>query len=215
LIFDILAETTIKNVALNSGTLHWLARMPFNLCMDTGSVVYYAYGQKIETRRWIMDLCPCGSGIAYPECCEPLISGHAGASTAEALMRSRYSAYVKTKIDYIYETTHASQRAQFNREESIAWSRKAEWHSLEILGIQGGGDQDTEGTVEFVARYREKERMVKHHEIAEFVRENGVWFFKDGQTPKQEQAVRQGPKVGRNDPCPCGGGKKYKKCCGR
>jgi preprotein translocase subunit SecA len=27
--------------------------------------------------------------------------------------------------------------------------------------------------------------------------------------------VRSGPKVGRNDPCPCGSGKKYKQCCGK
>ena len=161
-----------------------------------------------------MDACPCGSGGTYTDCCEPLIKGRQAAETAEALMRSRYSAYAKTEIDYLYETTHVSQRDKFNREESAVWSKKAEWISLEIIRTECGGREDISGTVEFVARYREKERMVKHHEIAEFVRENGAWFFKDGHSPKPEQAIRKGPKIGRNDPCPCGSGKKYKKCCG-
>jgi SEC-C motif-containing protein len=161
-----------------------------------------------------MDPCPCGSGQAYADCCEPLIDGLRPAETAEALMRSRYSAYAKTRIDYIRETTHESQRSQFNQDESTAWSRKADWISLEILRTEDGGPEDTVGVVEFVARYREKARMVRHHEIAEFVRESDRWLFKDGHAPKPEQAIRQGPKIGRNDPCPCGSGKKYKKCCG-
>ena len=161
-----------------------------------------------------MESCPCGSGQAYIECCHPIIQGGQVAQTAEALMRSRYCAYVKAEIDYIYDTTHASQRSKFNREESLAWSRKAEWQALEILRTEDGGPEDDSGIVEFVARYREKGKAVQHHEIAEFTREDGRWYFVDGHAPKPSQSIRQGPKVGRNDPCPCGSGKKYKKCCG-
>lgn len=162
-----------------------------------------------------MELCPCGSGDTYAGCCEPLIRGERDAETAEVLMRSRYSAYAKVEIDYLYQTTHRSQRSTFNHEESAAWSKKAQWISLEVLRTEKGGPDEDVGIVEFVARYREKERLVNHHEIAEFVRGEGGWRFKDGHSPKPEQAIRKGPKIGRNDPCTCGSGKKHKKCCGR
>jgi SEC-C motif-containing protein len=162
-----------------------------------------------------MELCPCGSGDAYAGCCEPLIRGERNAETAEALMRSRYSAYAKAEIDYLYQTTHPSQRLKFNHEESAAWSKKSQWISLEVLRTEKGGPGEDVGIVEFVARYREKDRLVNHHEIAEFVHEEGGWRFKDGHSPKPEQAIRKGPKIGRNDPCLCGSGKKHKKCCGR
>jgi SEC-C motif-containing protein len=162
----------------------------------------------------MMEICPCGSGRDYADCCEPLIQGARAAETAEALMRSRYSAYVTNQIDYIYETTHDSQRSKFNRAESQAWSRNTEWQSLEILRSEAGGSGDDSGVVEFIARYREKGKAVQHHEVADFVKEEGRWYFMDGRAPKPAQVVRQGPKIGRNDPCPCGSKKKYKKCCG-
>ena len=161
-----------------------------------------------------MELCPCGSELPFSKCCEPYISGDQTAPTAEALMRSRYSAYVKIKIDHIHDTTHASQRSEFNREDSEAWSRRADWRSLEIIRTEKGGIDDTQGSVEFVARYRDKGKMCQHHEVAEFKKEGEQWFFFDGHAPDPVQAVRKGEKIGRNQPCPCGRGKKYKKCCG-
>ena len=161
-----------------------------------------------------MDLCPCGSEQQYTQCCEPYILGSLDTPTAEALMRSRYAAYVKTKIDYIYETTHIRQRDKFNHKESEDWSQKTDWHSLEIRRTEKGGEEDQTGVVEFIARYRNRGKMAMHHEVAEFKKEDGKWFFLDGHAPKHEQVIRQGDKIGRNDPCPCGSGKKYKKCCG-
>jgi SEC-C motif-containing protein len=121
---------------------------------------------------------------------------------------------VKTEIDYIYETTHKQQRDQFNRDESEAWSKKTEWHSLEIRNIEAGGEGDDAGMVEFIARFRNKGKLAQHHEVAEFKKVDGLWLFYDGHAPKLEQVKRQGAKIGRNDPCPCASGKKYKKCCG-
>lgn len=161
-----------------------------------------------------MELCPCGSGRDIIECCNPFLQGQQTPLTAESLMRSRYTAYVKTEIDYIYETTHPSQRSKFNRQESLQWSRNTDWQSLEVLRTEKGDETDDTGIVEFVARYREKSKAVQHHEIAEFKKEGGRWFFVDGHAPKPIQSIRQGPKIGRNDPCPCASGKKYKKCCG-
>ncbi len=162
-----------------------------------------------------MEACPCGSKKGYGECCEPLIQGDKIADTAQALMRSRYSAHVKSENDYLFDTTHPDKREGYDREGIAQWSKKAEWQSLEILNIEDGGPEDTKGVVEFVARYREKTKPVKHHEIAEFVKEDGRWYFYDGNAPKLVTMVRKGPKIGRNDPCTCGSGKKYKKCCGR
>jgi SEC-C motif domain protein len=170
--------------------------------------------QQYRTKEMVMEICPCGSGLDYLQCCLPYIQGTNNAPTAEALMRSRYCAYVTSEIDYIYHTTHASQRSKFNREESLAWSRKADWKSLEIVGVESGGPEDNSGAVEFVALYHEKGKAIRHHEIAEFTKEAGRWYFVDGHAPKPVQAIRQGPKIGRNDPCPCGSGRKFKKCCG-
>ena len=162
-----------------------------------------------------MDLCPCGSEKAYEECCQPLISGERQAETAEALMRSRYTAHAKKEFDYIFDTTHPDSRDENDRKGTAAWSRKLEWQWLKIQDVANGGPDDDTGTVEFIARYRKNGKAFDHHELAEFIKADDRWYFKDGQPPATEQVVRQGPKVGRNDPCPCGSGKKYKKCCGR
>ena len=161
-----------------------------------------------------MEPCPCGSSQAYSDCCEPLIQGLQHAKTAEALMRSRYSAFVKTEVDYIHNTIDPAKHQEFNRAETEAWSKNSEWQGLEILQTRDGGIEDKTGTVEFVARFLDKGKTVKHHEVAEFEKINGTWFFMDGHAPKPVQFIRQEPKIGRNDPCPCGSGKKFKKCCG-
>jgi SEC-C motif-containing protein len=162
-----------------------------------------------------MDLCPCGSENAYADCCQPLIDGDTHAETAEALMRSRYSAHAKKEFDYIYDTTLPANRQEDDRKGTAAWSRKLDWQRLEIRQMDAGGPDDDKGTVEFVARYRKNSKAFEHHEIAEFVRDDGRWYFKDGAPPPPVQTIRQGPKIGRNDPCTCGSGKKYKKCCGK
>lgn len=159
------------------------------------------------------DLCPCGSEKSYSDCCQPLIQGSQKAETAEELMRARYTAHVKTEVDFIYDSTHPKKRGGVDRKQVEAWSKKSEWLGLKIHAAEAGGAEDKAGTVEFTARYREKEKLVEHREIAEFVRRDGIWYFMDGKPPKPVQSIRQGPKIGRNDPCPCGSGKKYKKCC--
>ncbi len=161
-----------------------------------------------------MELCPCGSEKTYGDCCGVYIDGDQCAPTAEALMRSRYTAYTRIAIDYIYNTTHSSQRDNFDRKDNEKWAQKTDWQSLEIVNTIDGGAEDDTGVVEFIAQYREKGKPGRHHEIAEFRKEDGCWYFYDGRAPKIQQVKREGPKIGRNDPCPCGSSKKYKKCCG-
>jgi SEC-C motif-containing protein len=162
-----------------------------------------------------MENCPCGSEKTYADCCQPLIEGERRADTAEELMRSRYTAHAKKVYDYIFETTLPASRQDEDREGTAAWSKKLDWQRLEIRSVEKGGEDDDTGTVEFLARYRKNGKAFDHHEIAEFAREDGLWYFKDGRPPAPVQVIRQGPKIGRNDPCTCGSGKKYKKCCGR
>jgi len=161
-----------------------------------------------------MSECPCGSKQPYSRCCEPLHKG-APALTAEQLMRSRYSAYVKVELDYLKETIHAQERAEYNADNAREWAEQSVWERLEILETTGGGPDDQTGEVEFIAHYADaKGRKSTHHERALFEKDGGRWYFKDGNMVKQQTIRRDAPKVGRNEPCPCGSGKKFKKCCG-
>ena len=162
-----------------------------------------------------MASCPCCSEKEYESCCGPYLIGEKSAPTAEALMRSRYTAYVKGHIDYISETTHKSGLSDFDEEASRRWSRESEWQGLEILSSSEGRETDDEGEVEFIARYKQNGEEEAHHEKAIFKRAHGKWFFFDGKVVGPETYIRPDPKIGRNAPCPCGSGKKFKKCCGQ
>ncbi|HHI76785.1 MAG TPA: YchJ family protein [Gammaproteobacteria bacterium] len=162
-----------------------------------------------------MSACHCGSGRPYADCCGPLITGERPAPTAEALMRSRYSAYVVEAIDYLGETLHPEHRHDWDREATARWAAGADWRGLEILEVEGGGPDDTEGWVTFVARFVERGEPRRHQERSRFRRHQDRWYYVDGELPKPPTRRKEGPRVGRNDPCPCGSGRKYKKCCGR
>lgn len=156
--------------------------------------------------------CPCGSGASLGACCGPIIGG-TPAATAEALMRSRYTAYVIEEIDHIARTHSSEDSETFDQAEAESLARSAEWLGLEIQATSGGGEADETGTVEFATRYKKDGQLHVHHEKSEFRREDGKWVYVDGEmNPKG--APRRVDKVGRNEPCPCGSGKKYKKCCG-
>lgn len=162
-----------------------------------------------------MEQCPCGSGKNFSECCEPLIKGARFAQTAEELMRSRYCAYVKQEITYIVNTIFPEKLGDFDEEGIRRWSEQAQWQKLEILNVEDGGPADTEGKVEFIAQYIDKGKTNKHHEIGKFRKDNNRWYYCDAEFPTPRQVIRSEPKLKRNDPCPCGSGKKYKKCCGK
>jgi SEC-C motif-containing protein len=161
-----------------------------------------------------MDICPCGSNVSYAECCRPLIKGEKPAMTAEQLMRSRYSAYVKREIGYILTSLHPEHRSDYDEKSTRAWAESAEWHTFEIVETKGGGAEDLEGQVEFVVTFTDKGVRQQHHELSSFRKEGDTWYFTTGKNLPPPQAVRAAPKTGRNDPCPCGSGKKFKKCCG-
>jgi SEC-C motif-containing protein len=162
------------------------------------------------------EACPCDSGNDYQACCFPLHQGEKGADTAEQLMRSRYCAYVVGDVDYVEKTQVPDPNDPFDKESAKAWSESSDWLGLTIDDVVAGGPEDQKGEVDFTASYIDAEGREHHHkEHSYFVKKNGQWLFDHGDILTNEPYRREEPKVGRNDPCPCGSGKKFKKCCGK
>ncbi len=159
--------------------------------------------------------CPCGSGNTYDRCCEPFIRGESHPESAEQLMRSRYSAYALEEIPYIHATIHPDSRKDWDEEGARQWSKSSVWNGLKIIQTIAGGPGDDRGSVEFIARFSMRDDRLQHHELADFEKVSGRWYFKDGEMVKPKRVRREAPKIGRNEPCPCGSGKKYKQCCGK
>lgn len=161
------------------------------------------------------DKCPCGSGKNYGDCCEAIIKGTKKAETAESLMRARYSAYVAHEIDFIISSCdRGKDLAEIDKKATEDWSRKSTWNGLKIIRTEKGSASDDEGVVEFTADYTMNGMHDVHHEVSSFKKIAGEWKYVSGNTITTT-VKREGAKIGRNDPCPCGSGKKYKKCCGR
>ena len=173
-------------------------------------------------------LCPCCSKRAFSDCCEPLIKGTASAQSPEALMRSRYCAYTRQAVDYIFDTyansvkTAANENEQLTKAGITEWANNVTFVRLEILN--GSNDTDASvnresnlGFVEFAAYYLNKNVLHCLHEKSRFIREHPdgqhnehkQWHYIDG-TIIEEPTLN----LGRNDPCPCQSGKKFKKCHG-
>ena len=131
------------------------------------------------------DDCPCGSGRVYADCCGRLHGADIAAPTAEALMRSRYSAHVLKLEPYLLATWHASTRPAALRLD--AEEDRTQWLGLRLRRVR---QQDTDkAIVEFVARYRVGGgSAVRLHEISRFVREDGRWYYVDGVFPELEAA---------------------------
>lgn len=147
--------------------------------------------------------CPCGSEQLLTLCCGRY---HADtpAPSAEALMRSRYSAYALGLIDYLVRSTLPAQQAGIDHDAIRAWSLGSTWLGLEIEQAQLIEGKPQHAYVTFTAHWRDAGGAHSHRERSAFVRNNGQWYFID---PTVEL------KLGRNDACPCASGQKFKKCC--
>ncbi len=128
-----------------------------------------------------MEICYCCSGKEFNVCCQPFLVGIAKPQKAEELMRSRYSAYSTVNVDYILKSTHPSTR-KFHEADSIEqWAKSNTWQNLEIISIEKGTHQDSVGTVEFKAYFLDSKAQPQiHHEVSNFQKELGKWFFVDG-----------------------------------
>lgn len=120
--------------------------------------------------------CPCGTGGTYDACCGPLHRGAAQATTAEQLMRSRYSAYAVGEVDHVFRSWHPRTRPA-----DLAPAPDLVWQGLEILEVVAGGADDDEGVVEFRARFSTPAGAGELRERSRFVRRAGRWVYVEGQ----------------------------------
>jgi SEC-C motif domain protein len=132
--------------------------------------------------------CDCASGLAYGDCCEPYLTGRAMAPTAEALMRSRYTAFVRGNVDYLIQTLHPAQREPQDRRLLRQSMQQTQWLKLTVIKTQKGQPQDKTGVVEFVAQYRETQAqgfdaatVHQLHERSRFIQTSGQWFYVTGE----------------------------------
>lgn len=118
--------------------------------------------------------CPCGSGLQYGNCCQPYHLKEKVAATVEALMRSRYSAFVVLNGDYLFETTHVSKRIGNSKDAYLNSAKNTKWVKLEV--VKASFD-----VVEFKAFYLNKKFQVEVlHEKSNFKLEDGKWYYVDG-----------------------------------
>lgn len=158
-------------------------------------------------------LCYCGSQKPFDQCCEPIINGEAKPRTPEELMRARYSAHATGSLQFLVDSVHPDHRKDVSVEELEKWSPHVTWTGLDIISATPG-DTDNEGYVTFTAHFKVGEVEQEMTEDSYFQKLDGEWMYVDGVVQSEEPYRRESPRVGRNDPCPCGSGKKYKKCCG-
>ena len=144
------------------------------------------------------DSCPCGSGTIYQDCCRPLHQGQP-ASSPETLMRSRFSAFALQISSYLLDSWHPETRPKL-----LELDPNTEWKRLEILSTKS---DNSRGEVHFKATYYELDGWHLLEETSQFYLENNHWFYHSGDY--QPQALTPN----RNDSCPCGSQRKYKKCC--
>ncbi|RUM64560.1 MAG: zinc chelation protein SecC [Sulfurimonas sp.] len=143
-------------------------------------------------------MCICGLNKEYDKCCGDIIKGLRVVSSPEELMRSRYSAYVNVDARYLLLSSVKENQNKEDIELIEDFSSQVDWLKLDVLKVDGD-------TVEFKAYYRDKEQIQVLHEKSNFVFEDGTWKYKDGELYKS--------KIERNESCPCGSEKKYKRCC--
>jgi SEC-C motif domain protein len=153
--------------------------------------------------------CACGSGVSFGACCEPIIAGKKLAGTAEALMRSRFSAHVVRDYGHLHRTFTGTVDKPYVAEDDRG---DLNWTRLVVHAHETGPKADV-AYVDFSAYFQDEGAEQAIHEKSEFLNVKGAWFYhrsvRNGPAP-----VKSSPKVGRNEPCPCGSGKKFKQCCG-
>ena len=149
-------------------------------------------------------MCYCGTDLTFEHCCQPYIVGQRTPAHAEQLMRSRFSAYVIRNADYIHHTYAVEKRPENVIADIYDFAKSCRFIKLKVLNSEENGDL---ATVEFSAQYFYQNLFCQLNELSRFEKRDDQWFYVDGDiTPAPDL------KVGRNDLCPCGSDKKYKKC---
>lgn len=121
--------------------------------------------------------CPCGSGAAFEQCCGTYLAKKAAPETAEALMRSRYTAYVREDIAYLKATLWPRYQAAFDGPGTARWAAESHWTGLKVLETERGSEADRDGTVLFEARYLSGGNLTVHRELSLFRKKSGRWYY--------------------------------------
>jgi len=121
--------------------------------------------------------CPCGSAKSLGDCCLIYIEGKSAAPTAEALMRSRYTAHVLVAVDYLWQTWEPELRVKSSKADIEAWARGCEWRGLQILSTEAGEEKDSEGVVSFIALFRQNGQLQYHQETSLFKKTFEGWRY--------------------------------------
>ncbi len=126
-----------------------------------------------------MKECPCGWGHPYRECCGKYLEEKLFPETPEALMRSRYTAFVNNRLDYIEQTMSGPALRRY--QEQGTKSATVEWCGLEVVQAFQDPENSAIGYVEFIAHYRSNGVDGILHEKSQFQYDNHQWFYVDGQ----------------------------------
>lgn len=148
-------------------------------------------------------LCPCDSGATTSSCCQPVINNHQLATTAEMLMRSRYTAFVLQNAPHIQSTWHIKTRPKMLNFDD----HPVVWLGLQVHECQNGQVSDSSGTVDFTCSSLIKGQLCQLREVSQFHKEDGLWYYLQGEC----NVIKE--KIARNSSCPCGSGQKFKRCC--
>ncbi|MFE0750937.1 YchJ family protein [Gordonia sp. NPDC058843] len=128
-----------------------------------------------SVNRDVSERCPCLSGLVLGDCCGPVLAGERAAPTAEALMRSRFTAFALGDRNHLLVSWHPDTRpATLDLDESMRWYR------LDIDSTQAGSPFDADGEVTFTAYYRRGAERGFLHERSRFTRSDGRWVYVDG-----------------------------------
>jgi SEC-C motif-containing protein len=149
--------------------------------------------------------CYCCSNRLFSDCCEPIIK-NISALDPEQLMRSRFSAYAVKNYAYVLATYAPEQRRNLDLSTLRESAKNTRWLKLDVLGYS---EKDAVGLVEFIATYALDADYFCIHELSSFIKQDAHWYYTTG--VMQNKSGKFTPN--RNDECPCGSAKKYKKCC--
>jgi SEC-C motif domain protein len=153
--------------------------------------------------RQVTMLCYCGSSKTFEACCQPFIAGLKPVESCEQLMRSRYSAYCSHNINYIYNSYHSSSKTENSQSALAAFAKQC--HFIELC-IMSSERAENEGFVSFTVKYLQHNTLCQFTERSRFILED-TWYYVDGVLSDNTPV-----KIGRNELCPCGSGKKFKQC---
>jgi len=156
----------------------------------------------ISSNEDSIKICPCNSGEKYDLCCRIIHQDQQKAELPKQLMRARYSAYVLCKKDFILGSW-----AFETRPEQLTLESETRWFSLEIVDSEPVSAQSTSAHVSFIAKYIEDKTVFNLEEQSTFIKRSNCWFY----LSVVSRSVSQ--KLGGKAKCPCGSGKKFKRCC--